>query len=43
MKHFLLALAQTVWSLQGCATEQSDSSEWTGEWTCSGNWRARAR
>ena len=43
MKRWMLALARTVWSLHGCAADESDSGEWTGEWTCSGNWRARAR
>ena len=43
MRHLLLALAQSVWSLHGCAGEDFDASDWIGEWTCSGNWRARAR
>ena len=43
MKQLLLALARTVWSLHGCAADESDSNLWTCEWTCSGIWRARAR
>ena len=43
MSTFLFALAQAVWSLHGCAEKVCHSSEGIGDWTCSGNWRARAR